>query len=96
MTSTEMRLYRKQQMNDRFRERYESIMIHDMMCFLNRNGTIFHLDSMGNDFNCLVVEYADSLQEAMLYRFEDGNSYYMDDMTEDEMFEAMVREIEGT
>ncbi|MBE6070087.1 MAG: hypothetical protein E7211_20715 [Clostridium lundense] len=67
-----------------------------MTCFLNKNGTIFHLDSMGNEFDCLVIEYADSLQEAMLYRFEDGDLYYMDDMTEDEMFDAMVKEIESS
>ena len=71
-------------------------MIHEMTCFLNKNGTIFHLDSMGNEFDCLVIEYADSLQEAMLYRFEDGDLYYMDDMTEDEMFDAMVKEIESS
>ena len=49
---------------------------------------------MGGKFNCLMIEYADSMQEALLYRFEDGDLYYMDDMTEDEMFEAMIKEIE--
>ena len=69
-------------------------MIRDRICFLNRSGTLFHLNSLGNDFNCLVIEYADSMQEAMQNRFEDGNLYYMDEMNEDEMFDAMVSEIE--
>ena len=95
MTSAEMRSYRKQQLNNRLAEKYRSVIIHDKPYFLNKNGTLFRLDSMGGNYNCLLIEYADSLQEALLYRFEDGDLFYMDDMTEDEMFEAMVREIEN-
>lgn len=94
MTSTELRLYRKQQLNDRLEKKYKTIMTRDMPCFINKNGTVFHLESMGNDFNCIVIGYADSLQEAMLCRFEDGDCFYMDELTEDEIFEAMIKEIE--
>lgn len=43
----------------------------------------------------IVIEHAHGIEEYTVGRFEDGDLFFMDDMTEDEMFEAMVREIEG-
>lgn len=44
--------------------------------------------------NAVVVEHAFSVDEATKNRFEDGDLFYMDELSEDEMLNAMIKEIE--
>lgn len=96
MTQKEMRLKRIDRLNERLSERYESATINGTKCFLMKDGGICRLDSIGREYNALVIEYADSFELAKKNIFgEDGGLFYLDEMDEDEMFKAMIREIEG-
>ncbi len=102
MTSAEMKSLsaRRDRLERRFKLKYPTpfTVREGKPCFLADNGHYFLVTAVYFDKHdgFIVIEHADSLQEAMLPRFEDGDLYYMDDMTEDEMFEAMVREIENS
>lgn len=67
-------------------------MINDESCFLTEDGTIIHLTGL-KAFNAIVIEYASSEEEAKKNMFEDGDLFYMDEMDEEQMFNAMVEEI---
>lgn len=43
----------------------------------------------------IFLEFADSLGDVNLNRFEDGDLCFMDEMNEEEMFQAMIKEIEN-
>ena len=45
------------------------------------------------DKDCLVLEFAESAETAKQYEFEDGDRYYMEDMDEEQMYEAMLEEL---
>ena len=95
MTQKEIRLKRKEILNQRLAQRYENITINGTVCFLLNNGIVCRLDSMGGDYNALVIEYADNLDLARKNVFgEDGNLFYMDELGEEDMLIAMLQEIE--
>lgn len=92
MTQREMRLAI---LNKMLAEKYEKITIRERDCFQLKDGRICRLDDIGGGYNALVIEYADNLEMARKGVFgEDGDLYCMDEMSESEMFEAMIREIE--
>lgn len=95
MTQREMRLKRKEILNERLSQKFERIMINETVCFLLKSGEVCRLDSLGEEFNALVIEYADNLDLAKRNIFgEDGDLFYMDELDEDTMYRAMIREIE--
>lgn len=95
MTQKEMRFERKKALNSRLAQIFESIIIDETVCFLVKDDIVCRLDTLGEEYNALVIEYADSLDSAKKNVFgEDGDLFYMDEMSEDEMFTAMVTEIE--
>lgn len=94
MTSKEMRLERKNNLSWRIAQEVRSCELNGTNCFLLRDGVVCRLSSMGEPYNALVLEYADNMELAQKGIFgEDGDLFYMDEMTEDEMFEAMLKEI---
>lgn len=95
MTQKEMRFKRKEILNSRLAQKFESIVIDDSICFFASRGAICRLDSIGDEYNALVIEYADNLEMAKKGIFgEDGDLFYMDELSEDEMLQAMIQEIE--
>ena len=76
-----------------FAERYKQLNIHDMLCFRKKDGTIFHIVNFPES-GAILIEYAESYDEAMIFRFEDGDRFYVQDMDEETMFQAMIDEIE--
>ena len=43
--------------------------------------------------NAIVVEHAESELDAKSNRFEDGDLFYLDEMTKEDMLEAILREV---
>ena len=74
-------------------DRYDKRVINDKDCFLLPNGVLISLGGFP-DFGAIVVEYAENFEEAKLNRFEDGDLFYLEEMDEETMFRAMLREIE--
>lgn len=95
MTEKEMRLKRIDDINGMLEKKYKSIKINGTTAFLSEKGPVFRVDSIG-DFNAIVVEYSDNIELAKKGIFgEDGDLFYMDEMDEEQMFDAMIEEIEG-
>ena len=68
---------------------------NNMVYFQLQNGEIAHLVEFVA-WKCIVVEYAES-KESMLKFGGDGDGYqhYYEEMTEDELFDAICQEMEN-
>lgn len=91
--------YMKKQISERehnllqkLSEYFEQLYIRECRCFRKTDGTIFKLTKFPGEC-ALVIEYADSYEDALLHRFEDGDRFYLEDMDEETMFGAMLQEI---
>ena len=89
MTEKEMRLKRIDDINEKLKKKYKHTEITGTLLFILETGTVFRIDSIGK-FNAIVIE---SAKKGIFG--EDGELFYMNDMNEDEMYEAMIEEIEG-
>lgn len=95
MTQVEMRLKRIAILNEKLQQVYESVQIDNNQCFMIDNGKVCKIDDFGGNYNALVIEYAENLEKAKKGLFgEDGDLFYMDELGEVEMFNAMLKEIE--
>lgn len=95
MTLKEMRLKRIDSLNEKLKNKYQSMKINGTMAFVLNDGQICRLDSIG-DCNAIVIEYAENYEEAQKGLFgEDGDLFYMDEMDEEQMYNTMIKEIEG-
>jgi hypothetical protein len=83
---------RQSRLIERFKERYPSRTIENEMFFESPNGRVFTVDIFLH-FESIFLEWADSFEKAPGGR-EDGDLYSIE-MTEEEMFRAMLKEIEG-
>lgn len=96
MPSTEKSLKIKSRMeaiNNRFAERFQTVQVGSRAFFLGPDGvSLFALDYL-DPYGALVVEYAEDYDEALADRLEDGDLFYLDEMDEETMFQAMIREI---
>lgn len=92
---------RKKNINDRvanleqrIRERYDmAFQLSGKDCFKTGNDEFIILTGL-SWANAVVVEYAESEQEARKNIFEDGDLFYMEELDENEMFDAIIKEIE--
>ena len=57
------------------------------------NGLIFRIDTIGGEFNGIVVEYAQNEKQAANNLFEDGDCFCVDDLSEDQIFDLVIAEI---
>ena len=95
MISTEMKKQRNDYM-ERFRkilsEKYDSCLLGDNEFYKCKNGGYFQVNFLPGEA-ALVIEYAESANAALQNQLEDGDSFYIDDMPEDELFANMLKEI---
>ncbi len=80
-------------LEDELHKRYELVQDSGIR-FLTEDGKVFFLTAI-RDYNAVVVEYAESHEEAALNRFEDGDLFFVDDLSEEEMLAAIINEIEA-
>lgn len=84
---------RAEALNTRFAEQFKTIVVGSRSFFLGPDGvTLFALDYM-DPYGALVIEYAEDYDEALTGRLEDGDLFYLDELDEEAMFQAMLREI---
>lgn len=85
---------RAEALNSRFSERFKTIQVGSRAFFLGPDGaSLFALDYLG-PYGALVIEYAPDYDEALAGRLEDGDLFFLDELDEDAMFQAMLQEIE--
>lgn len=92
MSLTEQKNKRKSDLESMFSDRFEQVSISDTLCFRTPNGGIFRVCSFPEE-GALVIEYAETEAEANLNQFEDGDRFYLDEMSLESMFQAMLQEI---
>lgn len=85
---------RRSNLEQRLAQQFEQLYVRDALCFQRADGVIFSLCSFPGE-KAIVIEYAETLEEAKLNRFEDGDRFYLEEMDEETMFQAMLREIEA-
>jgi hypothetical protein len=77
-----------------FEERYgKPFNVSGKKCFMVGNDEFFMVTGLSWE-NAIVIEYASSKAEAEKNMFEDGDLFYMEELSDKEMFESMVKEIE--
>ena len=100
MTDMERNFLRKRRtkLEERFKGRYAApFTVDGQLCFQARNNYFFLVTGLRfpeDGAEAIVLEFADTLDAAKRNIFEDADLYYMDEMNEEEMFQAMVKEIE--
>ena len=82
MTDTEI-LRLKNNIELKMSKAFQTTVIDEKQFFVNKSGIPFRVCALPP--NILVIEYADT--------WEDGDCFYLGDMTEEEMFNAMILEI---
>lgn len=74
-------------------EKYEPVQIADKNCFKLSDGRFIAISAIAT-YNAVVVEYADSYEDAKLFRFEDGDLFPLDGADLSDLFQAICQEIE--
>ena len=85
---------RKQNIEQYLSCKLQPINVNGQIFFHTPTGSVVVVDMIASE-NALVLGHADNLDEAELNRFEDGDRFFMDEMTEAEMLQAMLLEIAG-
>lgn len=89
-------LHRRDVLNEMLSRKYTSVMIGTSKWFLIRQGEVCRICCMGGEYNALVLKYADNPECAMKNIVgEDGDLFYLDELNQGQMYEAMVSEIEA-
>lgn len=93
MTSLAMK--RKSELETLLSQSYSQVSMHNEKFFLAENKKVFHVDIF--DSSALVIEYADSVEEAEQYLLEDGDRFYLEDYADAEtMLAAILEEIQAS
>ena len=95
MTSTEKKLTedRLTEVKKALAAKYRSIALGGEYFFVATDGAFFRVGVFPGEM-ALVIEYADTEQEARQNALEDGDRFYLDEMDLDTMLQNMVKEIE--
>ena len=97
MSSTEQRKKideRIAKLERRMADKYVLVFeVRNQKCFKANENEFFMLTRLAWA-NAIVIEHAETENAAQTNRFEDGDLFYMDEMEEEEMYLAMIREIE--
>lgn len=86
-------LKRLKNIENKLKDIYKALEVNGENCFLKESGEVIHLFGM-EEFNALCIEYAENIETAKKNLYEDGDLFYIDEMNEEEMLTAMLREIE--
>lgn len=85
----------RNRIDERIAERYISpFIVNGQRCYLYGTNHYFMVTPFHFQYDSILVEHARSIEEAKKDLFEDGERYYLDEMSEDDIFEAIINEIE--
>ena len=86
----------KKRLEMRLKERYKPFTgeAFDERPHFEFNHFIFRLDTIGAEFNGIVVEYAYNEKQVANNCFEDGDCFNVDDLSEEQIYNAVISEIE--
>lgn len=89
----------RDRIEERIAERYEkAFLVYDgKQCYKSTGEHYFLITALcwlKDGIFAIVVEHAEGKEEAQIPRFEDGDLFYIDEMSENEIFDAIINEIE--
>lgn len=84
---------RAEYITNRLGEIYEKRKINNEEWIVLPNQVVVHVDII--EKGRLVIEFADNEENAKIHMADDGQSYYLDEYTPEEMFEEMLKEIKN-
>ena len=86
----------RNRIDNRIADRYPSpFEIDGQRCYLFGKDHYFMITPFHFEYDSIIVEHAHSLEEAKKNLFEDGDRFYLDEMTDDEIYDAIINEVEG-
>jgi hypothetical protein len=83
----------KEKLENRLKAEIKSEVIAERVCFKTLDGGYLRLDTIGADYNCVVIEYARDRRDAKNNVFEDGDLLFSEEMSEEEMIALIKEEI---
>ncbi len=81
-----------ERLNLRLKMEFEQVEINGLICFLLPSGVLMNLFAI-KEWKAVGVQYANNSEEAKKSLFEDGDLFYFEDMTEEELYSALLTEI---
>lgn len=75
-------------------ESFGQTVVNSKSYYIRPDGVVFAICLLPKD-KAFVVEYADSIEDANLFRFEDGDLFYYEEMDEDTLLRSIISEING-
>ena len=79
-------------LESRLSNEFEQIDVNGLICFLLPSGVVANLVDFA-EYKAVAVEYADDITKAKKNLFEDGDLFYVEEMTEEEIFAALLEEM---
>lgn len=76
-------------------ERFSYVWFGDEQWFILPNEEAIHVVGLGSGYNALLIEFAEDQEISSRNLAEDGDLYFIDDYTPEEMFDEMMKEIEN-
>ena len=74
-------------------EIFEICTVNSRKCFATASGGVIAVAGIPK-FNSLVIEYADSMEDAKKNRFEDGDMFPIDETALQPMIQSVIEEIQ--
>ena len=100
MTGTEKELTNlKAELESLLSEKYKSVIFKNdkykgEKMFIGHTGKAVHIDIIAG-YKCLVIEHAETAEEAERLTLEDGDLFYPEEfLSKNDLFKAMMNEIE--
>lgn len=85
----------RKNIEEKLKKRYDFFVLNERVCFLTPDRLIARVDLFGNEPGIVVMEYAENMQEAEKNWFEDGELFYLKEFSEEEIYNAIIEEIES-
>lgn len=82
---------RKTALEERLSHLFESKILNGEKCFVAEERVF--IVSLFYSRGAVVIEYADSMAAAIQNAYEDGDLFFLEEMDEEEMFQAILQEI---
>ena len=92
MNSTVQKNSIKNRLEQLLSDQFEMLSLNGAQCFQKKDGTVFMISAFPDE-DAIVVEYADSFSDAKLNRFEDGDRFYLGEISIEALFQQVLREI---
>lgn len=71
---------------------FETEHLRNGMFFKTKDDVYFRVDCI-KEYNCIVIEYGETKRAASLNQLDDGDRFYLSELTDEELFNAVITEV---